>query len=736
MLTLVHFQGRGVPTLDSPPSLPPSPSLDEVILATEPWAYWRLDPGEGNSLADRMANAPLSVAAGGPIAVAGKTIADTDSGGCMFFNAGATGDRLYIPDNVTWDTPPFTVLVHAALNRVDGQQILFVRESGAGAGALAMEVRAGGVPRFFYRQSGGGLIELLGSTEDITVGQSFAMLLTVGADTLYGRYKVSGGSLTTLSASCTPGVSSLGAAVSIGAYYNMAAASRGVISRAAWWTRALSEGEADDVMLPDDVTIATSINASSVVGGETLDVPVLQGAIYQGTPTVTIEAQPSDSTLSVVSSQVRITAGSTSGADSGTFAVDGVEAQVTFAVDVVSQGAAQDWVGSSGWGATAGNSTGVGRYSTFKTYAYRTTAWLGGDMDRLRFNLPRRPSYHGTTGGIMRVTIRDDNSGSPDMTGGGIVWQSDQFPLPVDGSGKIIGADGLTWFYGFGGDEGAEIVIDADLTEGSVYHICFTNEHVSPGSHWYSINNAFNESWLTWPYHPIDDFQSIRALVGNSSNVFTPASSVDRWFPYFQIRRDDGEWWGQPYFDCGSTSNIMALDGSGTKSGNSREIGGNWQLRQRWTHTRPEVTVNRWRGRVWRRTTSTANPLYVYIEREESGGGVTTLATIMIAAGNFFQTSYDNQSGQRFDPIDVPTGVDITFEEGETYRVRLSTGSTTRYAMRAPNGYSGSYMNVGRGGWQGRGEYSINGGSTWTGMHMYFTDNRDDCDWSMMLYYV
>jgi hypothetical protein len=228
-------------------------------------------------------------------------------------------------------------------------------------------------------------------------------------------------------------------------------------------------------------------------------------------------------------------------------------------------------------------------------------------------------------------------------------------------------------------------------------------------------------------------WQGLATLAGNSSNMFSFAGN--RFIPYFQCRRAADElWFGQNYFDCGTTTNIMSIAGGGTKDGNVREIGGNWQVRQRWTHTAPTTTVRRWRGRVWRRNDSTADPLRVRLECEESGGGVTTLADVSIPASSIFQTDHDNQSGQIFAPIDVPLGATVSLENGKTYRLRLSSGSSTLYAMRAPNGYSKTDLNVGWGGWQGRGEYSTDGGASWTGMHMYGTDNRSDCDWSMALH--
>ena len=271
------------------------------------------------------------------------------------------------------------------------------------------------------------------------------------------------------------------------------------------------------------------------------------------------------------------------------------------------------------------------------------------------------------------------------------------------------------------------------VTQGTIYHIVWTNEHSNVTDNWYSVNNMHNHS-MPLPYHPYGPWQSIATLT--TSNNGTTFSPRNRWIPHFLLRYADGVIVGQPLTDAASTSNIMTLDGGGTKEGCAREIGGSWQIRQRWTHDADAMAATRWRGRVWRRNSSTTDPLRVRLEREETGGSVTTLADVNIPANSIFQTNWDNQEGQVFPCVDVPLGASVILEQGRTYRLRLSSGSSTRYAMRAPNGGPRSLLNIGWGAWLGRAEYSINGGSSWTGMHHYDQDDRDTNDWNMALHNV
>ena len=68
------------------------------------------------------------------------------------------------------------------------------------------------------------------------------------------------------------------------------------------------------------------------------------------------------------------------------------------------------WLGSFGWGASAGNTGGVGRVHAY--VAYRWRADRSGTLDQLRCDINwHREAYRGGTGGNMRVTIRSDNNG-------------------------------------------------------------------------------------------------------------------------------------------------------------------------------------------------------------------------------------------------------------------------------------------------------------------------------------
>ena len=720
---------------------PVSPSLDEAILAHDPFVYYPFRSSLDGGLGDVMANVAMQIGAGSPL-TGYPTICAPDTGDMLAFNLAGTDDRFVSPHNAAWNSLPQTIIVHGVSMDLGAKNILMARGTNQ-VGANGIELLADGRMRAHWNNDT-GLIDLQGDAADIAFGESFGMALVAEPTGIRAYWKKAGGSIQAIAQLATIATPDFEYQITWAGYHTGAARFIGPMGRAAIFLAALTEEQIDDVLLPVNVTYARPIDVGTITAEEDTLVSVLDRAIYRGTPTVTIDGQPANSVFSVVGTQVEIATGATEGGDTGDIDIDGSVASLSFNVeaaaspsgDQVNLGQA---IGSGGWGATAGNGPGVGKWNSSREWVFSFPAPLTGTFDRLRFNLPGRDGYFGGTGGIMRVTIRSDTgAGVPNMAAGGIVWQSQQFVFSSSG-GKMNKHPDINYFYGFGANEGAELTCNAALTAGNLYHIVWTNEHGSPGSNWYSINHAFNKS-LVPPYHPWPLWDGLQSMRGNTSGVF---SVYPRYIPHFQLRRgSDALWIGQPYFDCGSTSNIMTLAGAGTTQGNTREIGvsggADWQSRQRWQHNVPTMSVSRWRGRVWRRNSSTANPLRVRLEREESGGGVTTLADINIAASDIFETNYDNQDGQVFAPIDVSLGGSISLVTGEIYRLRLSSGSSTRYCMRAPNGYRRGDMNLGGwGNWpasnETRGEYSINGGATWAGMHMYGS-NTDTCDWNMCLH--
>lgn len=696
-------------------------------------AHWPL----GADLNARVGPVNITADSGGGGLTGQPTIVTDDAGNTSrLWNVNTpTIDRLTIPDFAALDDTSFSVIVLTVPKNSAVKGNIITRSSGSLPGSWGVE-NDSGVARFYLRDDTSFKI-LTSGAGALAEGYTTGHALCWDASVVDSYYQQVGSSIVKDSLPITLSSVSMAVTASIAAFYGEANPFAGVIAHVIFCSVKLSQTEVETIFdKMQNVTAANDFDAGAITVSTTEDYDVLGRAIYRGTPTLLVTGQPSgDAVASAVSQQVRIEANTDEGADSATFTVDGEAATLSFDVQAAAtnQLNAGAYIGSTGWGASAGNGTGVGRYSTSQYWVYRFTAPLSGTMDRFRWNLPKRPAYKGGTGGDMRVTIReDDGSGNPDLAGGGIVWQSSLFVMSQDGSGNMIYPAGVTAFFGFGSDEGAEIVTNAALTAGQVYHVVWTNENSSPSTNWYSINHAWNHSMPQDPYHQWPMWADLATLAGNSSDAFGFAGN--RFIPYFQFRRSsDALWWGQNYFDCGTTSNIMTIAGSGSKSGNSREIGGNWQIRQRWTHTAPTMTVSRWRGRVWRRTSNTTYPLRIRLIEEGTG----TLADVTVAASSIFQPSlgYDNLSGEVFAPIDVSLGGTFSLTNGSTYQLELSTANdATRFAMRAPNGYSKSTLNIGWGGWLGRGEYSTDGGSSWTGMHMYGTDDRSDCDWSMALH--
>ncbi len=706
---------------------PPATNFVSAVNDAAPLAFWMMDPStsEDSELIDQRSLQNLVEAAGE--AVEGQpVIVDDYTGEALFFRPSDQVER-YEASNAAFNTlEDFTVIVHFVSMDVTNRTEIFVRENGApNPGGVGIEIEPGGVLRVFYVKADNTVLNLRSSAGAVVTGETYAVEVKAGSGTLKVRLVSASGSTVTLSDTITVVAQDFARAIAIGSYYADQIPFKGIIQAVQVYDKELSDADADEVMRPINVVFINDFVLGAQSQGTEITIDPLDLAIFKGTKssqTITL-GQPTNSTLTDNGDgTIKLTAGTTNGADSGTISIGGSNtATISFSVvDAPSGGGDEDvrslgdWFGSFGWGATAGNIQSIGR--VYDSASIRFEAERSGTVNKFRFDCPTRPGYFQGTGGVMRLTLRSNAAGDePDMTGGGIIWQSAAWQL----------TNGVSPAWTEVSKENYDVAVDATLVAGNIYHWVWTNEDSNPTANNFSINACYNISMPHLPFHPYVPWAKF--------NTLTNGNPRNRWIPYFLMFYDDGVVTGQTYFDAGSTGNIMTIAGGGSKQGNSREIGGDWQIRQRWTHNSDTVIMTRWRGRVWRTSSNTTYPLLVDLIEEGTG----VIASASIPASSVFQTTNDNQAGQVFDCVDVALDQSAELTNGETYQLRLrTTNDDTRFAMRAPNGGPKGVTNLGWSGWLGRGEYSINGGSSWTGMHMYNTDNRDTNDWNMALHNI
>lgn len=731
----------GTPTLGGGASTP-AETYEQAVNTLGPLAYWPLDPNRGAGLLDVQSLQGLTIGSGS-VATVPLTVIDGNAGGqSLYFSPDSPPSRLEAVHNAAWYLDEVTVIVHAVVMDVSGKSVLFTRASGIEEGSWGLEVEAGGVPRLYYITTAGNVVNLRGSAADIITGRSFALALAVGGGTANGYVLSTGETLITLSATAATVNAFFLGAIAIGSYYGGQGPANGIISHAMIFDSKLTQEQIETVLAPQNITYAPPVDAGEITEDAATDIDVSERAIYLGSATAAVEGQMANSTLSAPGGAIiRITAGTTAGADAGMFSING-SAAAAISADVVSATInppvwhGGQWIGNLSGASTAGNAPhpGVGYNSNQVAWAYRIKAPYTETLTKLRFNLPRRPGYYLGTGGSVQVTIRsDDGSGDPDMTAPGIIWQSGVFALSVNGAGTIQYPAGLVAFYGLGGDEGAEISINAAVTANQTFHVVWTNAAANPVANCFTINHGYNESFGDIDIHPMPLYAEARARRMNAAGTWSYFGRAQRHQPYYMLQGDQG-WWGQGACLGGTTSRISTIAGGADLQGSTREIGGTWQIGQLWTHTRGDLDVNSFRARLWRRTSSTTYPLRVQINRLTSTPA--TIVDVTIAAGSVFQTTYDNQSGGATFPwVSVSLGGDVTLEEGEQYRLVLSTSNAaTIYAMRAV--WVGSKATICRDecSWPtGYAQYSTNSGSSWTGMHIWGSDNQTTLDWNMLL---
>lgn len=284
--------------------------------------------------------------------------------------------------------------------------------------------------------------------------------------------------------------------------------------------------------------------------------------------------------------------------------------------------------------------------------------------------------YTDGDGGDIRISIQTDSGGMPsgtmlayyDHTPGAT---SDTFPLTTFSS-------------------------PPSLTAGTVYHVVFDNLDASPTTNFISVDFVLQYNPRPDPLQP--KFSKDFAVCYQSAT--TPAwTEWSGYTPLLQLNYDGGDVQGQSYMQI-DISNDRIIEGANnmvrevfTVSGGNKTVSGAY------------VRVNR---------TSGTEDLTLTLET--SGGTAIDTVTVPAADVQVVSPTASNSSkgvwvGGLF------SGGALTLSDATTYRLKLSTGSSTQYWLdqiqqgSAGQGFDQTTLAFG----DGYGQYTTNG-STWTDM--------------------
>lgn len=298
------------------------------------------------------------------------------------------------------------------------------------------------------------------------------------------------------------------------------------------------------------------------------------------------------------------------------------------------------------------------------------------------------PGYGLGDGGTIQITVQTDDNGIPSGTQVG-TGTATAYPGAADGGGVNPGRFS-DWTF----DSVVPIV------EGDVYHIVYVNVAAAPDEDYCSVNGTYQYSSPTalptpvQPRWPDDSFATLSKHTGSWA-VF-PGTT-----PIMDLTFDDASHFGSAYMDleytnCPDiTSTTHMVRESITPSEN-------------WTVSSVGVRIAR--------TSGTGDLL---VRLEDSGGTLIDSCSISTSAVPVLTKTANASAGIWVTGV---FGSSQTLSSGTTYRLRLSTDSSTVLWTRGIQSGEGYGFDASTCFADGVMEYTTNSGSTWaqvTGLAQY-----------------
>jgi hypothetical protein len=253
------------------------------------------------------------------------------------------------------------------------------------------------------------------------------------------------------------------------------------------------------------------------------------------------------------------------------------------------------------------------------------------------------------------------------------------------------------------------------VTAGQIYHIVFRNVHSTPDTDFVAVNRMFYyEAPSTngslplgrrQPHWPNNEFASLARKPASTGSWVESSRDV----PMLDVIYQNGMHDGSAY------NNVQR------ESGFARYIGGSSLVRERFTVTGGNKTVTKLWARVGR--ISGSGLLNIHLET-----GPSTMAGNGTQITNGGGNASSSETIANWYPVDVLAGssgtwcsvtlpAPITLTSGQTYSLVLSAPSGTQYVTYVALDEQATDNNNPMESYSfrdGRGEYTINGGSTWT----------------------
>lgn len=300
------------------------------------------------------------------------------------------------------------------------------------------------------------------------------------------------------------------------------------------------------------------------------------------------------------------------------------------------------------------------------------------------------PGYGGGTGGNWRLRLHDDDETENHFPKTAYLASVDVAPAATSDNDKQV-----------------TFSAPYTVTKGKIYHLVFENVDADPITNFCSMNNWVRKSVdsgeIPHPKYPNFDL---------GTAYYYGGTWIERrnYLPLIQINYGNGQVQGMSYGEASYAEPLTVGEING----------GTKMVRERFTISGEEVVASGVGIRVLR-TASTSTDLFVSL-RDQYNSEIETVripvAEIMVGPAPTYGSAPDewDDLGANARWVSVNFSGAYTLEVGKEYSVRLSSSGGTYWAWVMRRMTSGYLYADATAFYDGFAEYTLNGGSSWSGL--------------------
>lgn len=370
----------------------------------------------------------------------------------------------------------------------------------------------------------------------------------------------------------------------------------------------------------------------------------------------------------------------------------------------------------SGHAATSLGNLVVGRG---QEVAVRFKCWHTGNITSVHWYNIYGTGYGSGSGGTIKITIQgNDTEPNP---GGTAEGRPDGKPIS-NSSAVMNNPVGATNF------PVNTFNVPIPVVAGTIYHVVYTNVDADPANNWVSTDHLdidYSPAAVPTPINPPIPIADECCLLRNvSGGVPWKEHPGDRVTPCLDLAFDDGFHQGWPYMEV-----WVRKDPPDSNTGLIDTVN---RVRQVFTPT--NTFSAKALGIRYGRVNTGTDPLHASIQ--QANGTLIERVVFPAAEAGYEAGVTDLTYARKHRWVEKPLAATRTFTAGQTYHVILTSTTATQYRAYAIRSGTGSYAFHASLRANGRAEYSINSGGSWSGWKSAGHDNLSEADLQWYLRYA